>query len=103
MDQLRKLVALKLGTDTQSVLSHDAAMSRRALGGCYEALGVTLSKTAPGADLGGSSKHLHEAIEDRSLRRVSCEQQLDMGLSILKDSGDPHTEALRHILKGNGS
>ena len=27
------------------------------MGVCYEALGVSLSKTAPGADLGGSSNY----------------------------------------------
>ena len=32
----------------------------------YEALGVSLSKTAPGADLGGSSKYSNESFEDRS-------------------------------------
>ena len=36
------------------------------MGVCYEALGVSLSKTAPGADLGGSSKYLNESFEDRS-------------------------------------
>ena len=33
---------------------------------CYEAFGVSLSKTAPGADLGGSSKYSNESFEDRS-------------------------------------
>ena len=36
------------------------------MGVCYEALGVSLGKTAPGADLGGSSKYPHESFEDRS-------------------------------------
>ena len=36
------------------------------MGVCYEALGVSLSKTAPGADLGGSSKYSNESFEDRS-------------------------------------
>ena len=49
------------------------------MGVCYEALGVSLSKTAPGADLGGSSKYSNESFEDRSGEGVSCEQQLDMG------------------------
>ena len=31
----------------------------------------------------------------------SCEQQLDMGQSILKDCGVPHTQALPRILKGS--
>ena len=71
MDQPRKWRALKRVTDTQSLLLHDAAMGRRAWGGgCSEALGVSLSETAPGADLGGSRP---------KWRRVSCEQQLDMG------------------------
>ena len=33
--------------------------------GCYEALGVSLSKTAPGADIGGGSKYSHESFEDQ--------------------------------------
>ena len=36
------------------------------MGVCNEALAVSLSKTAPGADLGGSSKYLNESFEDRS-------------------------------------
>ena len=36
------------------------------MGVCYEALGVSLSKTAHGADLGGSSKYSNESFEDRS-------------------------------------
>ena len=35
------------------------------MGVCYEALGVSLSKTAPGADLGGSSKYSNESFEDK--------------------------------------
>ena len=66
MDWHRKWMALKRVTDTQSLLLHDAAMNRRAWRGCYEALGVSLSKTAPGADLGGSSKYSNESFEDRS-------------------------------------
>ena len=31
---------------------------------CYEALGVILSETASGADLGGSSKYSNENFED---------------------------------------
>ena len=65
MDYTRKWMALKRVTDTPSLLLHDAAMSWRAWGGCYEALGVSLSKTAPGADLGGSSKYSNESFEDR--------------------------------------
>ena len=34
--------------------------------GCREALGVSLSKTAPGADVGDGSKYSHESFEDRS-------------------------------------
>ena len=52
-------------TDTQSLLLHDAAM-RRAWGVCYEALGVSLSETAPGEDPGGSSKYSNESFEDLS-------------------------------------
>ena len=33
---------------------------------CFEALGVSLGKTAPGADLGGRSKYSIESFEDRS-------------------------------------
>ena len=36
------------------------------MGVCYEALGVSLSKTSLGADLGGSSKYSNESFEDRS-------------------------------------
>ena len=36
------------------------------MGVCYEVLGVSLSETAPGPDLGGSSKHSNESFEDRS-------------------------------------
>ena len=36
------------------------------MGFCYDALGVSLSKTAPGAYLGGSSKYSDEGFEDRS-------------------------------------
>ena len=67
-------MALKRVTDTQSLLLHDAAMSRRAWGVSCEALGVSLSKTATGADLGGSSNFSNESFE-----RVSCGKQLDMG------------------------
>ena len=41
-------------------------MSRRGWEVCHEALGVSLSKTAPGADLGGSSKYSNESFEDSS-------------------------------------
>ena len=46
-------------------------------------------------------------MRERELRRpkwrsVPCEQQLDMGWSIFKDRGVPHTQALPRILKGNG-
>lgn len=33
-------------------------------GGCEEALGVSLSRTASSADLGGSSKYSNENFED---------------------------------------
>ena len=33
---------------------------------CFEYLGASLGKTAPGADLGGSSKYSNERFEDRS-------------------------------------
>ena len=59
-------MALERVADTQSLLLHDAAMSRRAWGVCYEALVGTLSKTAPGVDLGVSSKYPNESFEDRS-------------------------------------
>ena len=36
---------------------------------CYETLGVSLSKTALGPDLGGSSKYSNERFEDRSGER----------------------------------
>ena len=32
---------------------------------CYEALGVSLSKTAPGADLGVSSKYSNDCSETK--------------------------------------
>ena len=35
------------------------------MGVCFEALGVSLSKTAPGADLGDSGKYSNESFEDR--------------------------------------
>ena len=35
------------------------------MGVCREARGANLSETAPGADLGGSSKYSREALEDR--------------------------------------
>ena len=54
-------MALKRVTDTQSLFLHDVAMSRRAWR-CFEALGVSLSKTA----LGGSSKCSNESFEDQS-------------------------------------
>ena len=59
-------MALKRVIDTQSLLLNDAAMSRRVWRGCYEALGVSLSKTAPGADPRGSCKYSIESFEDRS-------------------------------------
>ena len=59
-------MALKRVTDTQSLLLHDAETSRRAWEGCYEALGVSLSETAPGEDPGGSSKYSNESFEDLS-------------------------------------
>ena len=40
-------------------------MSRRAWEVCSEALGVSLSETAPGADLGGSSECSNGSFEDR--------------------------------------
>ena len=36
------------------------------MGACCETLGVSLRKTAPGADLGGRSKYSNERFEDRS-------------------------------------
>ena len=36
------------------------------MGAGYEALGVSPSKSAPGADLGGSGKYPNESFEDRS-------------------------------------
>ena len=33
---------------------------------------------------------------------LSCEQQLEMGQSILENGGVPHTQALPRILRGNG-
>ena len=36
------------------------------MGVCYEALGISLSKIAPGADLGGGGKYSNESFEDRS-------------------------------------
>ena len=51
MDKCRKWMTLKRVTVTQSLLLHDAAVSRSVWGVCYEALDVSLSKTAPGADL----------------------------------------------------
>ena len=35
------------------------------MGICDEAYGVSLGETAPGADLGGSSKYSNENFEDR--------------------------------------
>ena len=66
MDQLRSWMALKRVTDTQSFLLHDAAMSRRTWGVCDEVLGLSLSNTALGADLGGRIKYSNESFEDRS-------------------------------------
>ena len=34
------------------------------MGVCYEALDVSLSRTALGADLGGSSKYSNESLEE---------------------------------------
>ena len=34
--------------------------------GCFEALGASKSKTAPGADPAGGSKYSYEGFEDRS-------------------------------------
>ena len=48
-------------------------------GGCDAAFGVSLSESASGADLGGSSKYSNENFEGLKWRRVPCEQQLDMG------------------------
>ena len=65
MNECRKWMALERVTDTQSLLLHDAARSGRALF-CYEALAVSLSETAPGADLGGGSKYPNGSFEDPS-------------------------------------
>ena len=46
---------------------------------CYEAFGVSLSKTAPGADLGGSSKFSNESFEDRSGEGFHVNSSWDMG------------------------
>ena len=65
MDKPRKWIALQRVADTQSSLLHGAAMSRRACEVCSEALGVSLSKTATGTDLGGRRKYSNEYFEDR--------------------------------------
>ena len=44
---------------------------------CCDALGVSLSKTAPGADLGGSNKYSNESFEDRSGAAVGSKQDSD--------------------------
>ena len=36
------------------------------MGACDEALGVSLSKTALGADICGGSKYTNESLEDRN-------------------------------------
>ena len=60
-------MALRRVTDTQTMSLHDSAMNRKeGTGGCYEALSVSLSKTAPGADLGCGRKHSNESFEDGS-------------------------------------
>ena len=49
------------------------------MGVCFEALGVSLSKTAPGADLGGSSKYSHEGFADRSGERLHVNNSVPVG------------------------
>ena len=54
---------------------------------CCEALGVSLSKTAPGADLGGSGKYSNESFEDRSGEKFhvnsNCGHTILLGTSSL--------------------
>ncbi len=50
---------------------------------------VGLPGAAGGADLGGSSKYSSETLEDQCWRRVPCEQQLNMGQSVLRHAGKP--------------
>ena len=83
MDQPRKWMALKRVTDTQPLLSHDAATSRRAKEVFFECLGVRICKTALGADLGGCTAMSRRAWE------ISH-----------KNTGVPHTQALPRILTG---
>ena len=66
MDQPQNWMAPTRVTDTQSLLLHDAAMSGRAWGCCYEALGEGLSKPAPCANIRGSSKYSNDCYEDQS-------------------------------------
>ena len=67
---------------------------------CYEALGVSLSQTAPGADLGGSSKYSNESFEDRSGEGFHVNSSWTWVSRSCKTGGVPHTQALPRILKG---
>ena len=44
------------------------------MGVCCDALGVSLSETAPAADLGGSSTYSNESFEDRSEKGFMCQE-----------------------------
>ena len=62
---------------------------------------MSLSGTMFSADLGGSSKYSNENFEDRSGRRVPCEQHLVTGYSILRHREVPcNTRVLYSLPKG---
>ena len=64
MDWPRKWMALKWVTDVQPMLHMCCISEEEGMGICNEACGVSLGETAPGADLGGSSKYSNGNFED---------------------------------------
>ena len=95
-------MALLRLTDTQSLLSNDAAMSWRAWGVVDETLVVSLNKNAPGADLGDGSKYASESFEDRSGEGVHVHSSWTWVSRSWKTGVFPDTQALLRFFKANG-
>ena len=87
-------MALERATDAQSLMLNDAAMSWRAW--------RFVSKTAPGADLGGSSKHSNESFEDRSGEDFHVNSSWRWVSRSFEAGVFPDTQALHRISKENG-
>ena len=63
---------------------------------------MSLSKTAPGAGLGGGSKYSNVSFEDQSGEGFHVNRSWTWVSRFSKTGGFPHTQVLPRILKGNG-